>query len=186
MIKTLKLAPVIELNNDQFYRLCQANPDLRLELTANGELIINPPTGGDTGEYNSNLNADFGIWNRQTKRGKVFDSSTGFKLPNGATRSPDVGWVSLERWQQLTPQQQESFPPIAPDFVLELISPSDTLKETQDKMKEYIDNGVLLGWLIHRKQGFVEIYRPGQPVEKVDMPVGLSGENILPGFSINL
>lgn len=126
------------------------------------------------------------IWNRQTKLGKVFDSSTAFKLPNGAIRSPDVAWVSLERWQQLTPQQQESFPPIAPDFVLELISPSDTLKDTQEKMKEYIDNGVKLGWLIHRQSHFVEIYQPGKQVERLEMPVCLSGEQILPEFSMTL
>jgi Uma2 family endonuclease len=186
MTTTLKLTPIIQLNDDQFYRLCQVNPDLRLELTANGELIMNPPTGGGTGEFNSNLNAEFVIWNRQTKLGKVFDSSTGFKLPNGATRSPDVAWISLERWQQLTPQQQESFPPIAPDFVLELISPSDTLKDVQEKMQEYIDNGVKLAWLINRKSRFVEIYRPGKPVERVEMPVCLRGENILPGLSLNL
>jgi Uma2 family endonuclease len=186
MTTTLKLNPIIELTDEQFYRLCQFNRDLRLERNANGELIVNPPTGGDTGRFNASLIGEFYIWNRQAKLGEIFDSSTGFKLPNGATRSPDVSWIQTERWNQLTPKQQEGFPPIVPDFVLELMSPSDELVDAQDKMKEYIDNGVRLGWLINRKGNCVEIYRQNPEVEIVKMPVKLSGENVLPGFILNL
>ncbi|MDY7022618.1 MAG: Uma2 family endonuclease [Cyanobacteriota bacterium] len=186
MTKTLKFIPIIKFTDEQFFDFCQFNSDLRLESNNRGELIVNPPTGGDTGRFNSEINADFVIWNRRTKLGKVFDSSTGFKFPNGATRSPDVSWILLERWNQLTPKQQASFPPIVPDFVLELMSQSDTLKDTQDKMKEYIDNGVRLGWLINPKGNFVEIYRPTQPVEVVKMPVKLDGGDVLPGFELNI
>ena len=186
MTTTLKLDPIIQLTDEQFYRLCQSNPDLRLERNAKGELIVNPPTGGDTGTFNAGLIGEFYIWNKQTQLGFLFDSSTGFKLPNGATRSPDVSWIESERWKQLTPQQQAGFPPIVPDFVLELMSPSDDLRDVQDKMKEYIDNGVRLGWLINTDAKTVEIYRPAQSIEIVKMPSLLSGEDVLPGFSLNL
>ena len=183
---TIDLSPVIKLTDDQFYELCCKNPDVKFERNAKGELIIMSPTGGETGNRNSEINADFVIWNRQTKLGKVFDSSTGFKLPNGADRSPDVAWIKQERWDTLTSQQKEKFPPIAPDFVLELMSPSDTLQETQAKMQEYIDNQVKLGWLIDRKTRRVEIYRLGQEVEVLESPTELSGEDVLPGFVLNL
>ncbi|GAB1538270.1 hypothetical protein NUACC21_09280 [Scytonema sp. NUACC21] len=126
---TLQIKPAIELTDEQFYLLCRKNPDIKFERNANGELIIMSPTGGETGNFNSEINADFVFWNRQTKRGKVFDSSTAFKLPNGADRSPDVSWVKQDRWEALTPEQKNKFPPIAPDFVLELMSPSDDLKK---------------------------------------------------------
>lgn len=145
-----------------------------------------PPTGGETGNRNSEINADFVIWNRQTQLGKVFDSSTCFKLPNGADRSPDVAWVAKERWEDLIPEQREKFPPLAPDFVLELMSPTDSLEAAQAKMREYIDNGVRLGWLIDRKQRQVEIYRPGYPPEILQTPAALSEESVLPGFVLNL
>ncbi len=183
---TIDLSPVIKLTDDQFYELCRKNPDVKFERNAKGELIIMSPTGGETGNCNSEINANFVIWNRQTKLGKVFDSSTGFKLPNGADRSPDVAWIKQERWDALTPQQKEKFPPIAPDFVLELMSPSDTLQKTQEKMQEYRDNQVKLGWLIDRKTRRVEIYRLGQEVEVLESPTELSGEDILPGFVLNL
>ncbi|BAY45171.1 hypothetical protein SAMD00079811_27730 [Scytonema sp. HK-05] len=128
---TLNLKPVIELTDEQFYQLCQKNPDVKFERSAKGELIIMSPTGGETGNCNAEILVDFVIWNRQTKLGKVFDSSTGFKLPNGADRSPDVAWIKQERWDTLTPEQKEKFPPIAPDFVLELMSPSDDLQKVQ-------------------------------------------------------
>ncbi|MGL5081688.1 MAG: Uma2 family endonuclease [Microcoleaceae cyanobacterium] len=178
--------PKVYVTDELFWDLCQVNPDLRLERTATGELIVNPPTGSDTGQYNAGLIVDFGIWNRQTQLGKVFDSSTGFKLPNGATRSPDVSWIQSERWNNLTPDQQEKFAPIAPDFVLELLSPSDTLKDVQDKMQEYIDNGVRLGWLVNRKGSWVEIYRPGQPIQVLSIPARLEGEDVLPGFELQI
>ncbi len=183
---TIDLSPVIKLTDDQFYELCRKNPDVKFERNAKGELIIMSPTGGETGNRNAEIIIEFGIWNRQTKLGKVFDSSTGFKLPNGAERSPDVAWIKQERWDTLTPQQKEKFPPIAPDFVLELMSPSDTLQKTQAKMQEYRDNQVKLGWLIDRKTRRVEIYRLGQEVEVLESPTELSGEDVLPGFVLNL
>ncbi len=186
MTTTLKLAPIIQLTDEQFYRLCQFNPDLRLERNAKGELIVNPPTGGETGARNFDLYLELGAWNKRTQLGICFDSSTGFKLPNGATRSPDVARVRLDRWESLSPQQQRRFPPLAPDFVIELMSPSDELVDVQAKMREYIDNGVRLGWLINTDAKTVEVYRPVQSVEIVKMPSLLSGEDVLPGFSLNL
>jgi Uma2 family endonuclease len=183
---TLNLKPVIELTDEQFYQLCRKNPDIKFERNAKGELLIMSPTGGETGNHNSEINADFVIWNRQTKLGKVFDSSTGFKLPNGANRSPDVAWIKQERWDALTPEQKEKFPPIAPDFVLELMSPSDDLQKVQEKMQEYMENQVKLGWLIDRKTRRVEIYRLGKEVEVLESPTQLSGEDVLPGFILNL
>ena len=183
---TIQLEPSVHLSDEQFYSLCRNNPDLKFELTATGELIIMSPTGGETGNYNAEINAEFVIWNRQTQLGKVFDSSTCFILPNGAKRSPDVAWIKKQRWDSLTPEQKETFPPIAPDFVLELMSPSDSLKNTQNKMLEYQENQVQLGWLINRKNQQVEIYRLGQQVEVLNAPSTLSGENILPGFILDL
>jgi Uma2 family endonuclease len=183
---TLNLNPIIKLTDDQFFQLCQENENIRLERTAKGELIIMSPAGGETGNSNAGLTAQIWIWNESHKLGKVFDSSTGFKLPNGADRSPDASWVKLERWNALTPEQQKKFPPLCPDFVVELMSPSDSLKETQDKMKEYRDNGAVLGWLINRKSRQVEIYRLNQEVEVLESPAAVSGEDVLPGFILNL
>lgn len=183
---TLNFNPIIQLTDDQFYQLCRENPGVKFERNHKGELIIMPPTGGETGNKNSEINADFVIWNRQTKLGVCFDSSTCFKLPNGANRSPDVAWIRKDRWDGLTPEQQEKFPPIAPDFVLELMSPSDNLEDTQAKMREYIDNQVKLGWLINRKTRQVGIYRQGKASEVLESPTQLSGEDILPGFILNL
>ncbi len=186
IVSTLDLNPIIDLTDEQFYTLCQANPDVKFERNANGTLVIMSPTGGETGNRNFEIGADFAIWNRQTKLGVCFDSSTCFKLPNGAQRSPDIAWVKQERWQALTPAQREQFPPIAPDFVLELLSPSDSLPATQTKMQEYIDNGVQLGWLINRKNRTVEIYRPNQPVQTLTNPTQLSDTDILPGFTLTM
>jgi Uma2 family endonuclease len=183
---TVNLNPIIKLTDEQFYQLCKENPEIKLERNAKGELIIMPPTGGETGNKNSEINADFVIWNRQTKLGVCFDSSTCFKLPNGANRSPDFAWIRKERWDALTPEEQERFPPIAPDFVLELMSPSDSLEDAQTKMREYIDNQVKLGWLINRKTRQVEIYRQEKPTQVLDSPTQLFGEDILPGFILNL
>jgi Uma2 family endonuclease len=183
---TLNLDSVIELTDEQFYKLCRNNPDLKFERNAHGELIIMPPTGGETGRRNSSLITDVNLWNRQTRLGQVFDSSTCFKLPNGADRSPDVSWIRQDRWDALTLEQKEKFPPICPDFVIELMSPSDTLKTVQAKMQEYVDNGLQLGWLLNRKDRQVEIYRPEQTVESLRSPTSLSGETILPGFVLDL
>jgi Uma2 family endonuclease len=179
---TLNFNPVIEMTDEQFYQLCRANPDVKFERSPTGELLIMPPTGGETGNCNSEIGADFVFWNRKTKLGKVFDSSTCFRLPKGGSRSPDVAWIQQARWDALTPEQKEKFPPIAPDFVLELTSPTDSLQETQAKMQEYMLSGVKLGWLIHRKTRTVEIYRPEQAVEILESPTTLSGEATLSGF----
>ena len=183
---TLNLNPIIKLTDEQFFELCQENENIRLERTAKGELIIMSPAGGETSNSNAGLTAQIWIWNQRNKLGKVFDSSGGFKLPNGANRAPDACWVKLERWDALTPEQKKKFPPICPDFVVELMSPSDSLKETQDKMKEYRDNGAVLGWLINRKSRQVEIYRPNQEVEILQSPTTVSSEDILPGFVLSL
>ncbi|HEY9649951.1 MAG TPA: Uma2 family endonuclease [Coleofasciculaceae cyanobacterium] len=183
---TINFDSIIKLNDDQFYQLCRANPDIKFERNAKGEIIIVPPTGGETGKRNAKLTTRFCVWNEQTNLGEVFDSSTCFKLPNGANRSPDVSWIKKERWEALTPQQQEKFPPIAPDFVLELMSPTDTLKDVRDKMQEYMSNQVRLGWLINPQKGEVEIYRQGQEVEILKASSELSGEDVLPGFVLDL
>jgi Uma2 family endonuclease len=183
---TLNLNSIIKLTSDQFYQLCEANPGLKLERSANGELIVMPPTGGETGKRNSKLNLQVGIWNEQTELGEVFDSSTGFTLPNKADRSPDASWGEKSRWSALTPEQREKFISLCPAFVIELVSPSDSLKKTQQKMQEYMENGCRLGWLINRKEREVEIYSPGQDVEVLQSPLTLSGENVLPGFVLNL
>ncbi len=183
---TINLNSVIELDEDQFYELCRTNPDVKFERNAQGELIIMSPTGGLTGKYNADIVTDLNLWNRQRKLGIVFDSSTGFKLPNGADRSPDAAWISLKRWNQLNLKQQEKFVPLCPDFVIELRSRSDRLKTLQEKMEEYRNNGTVLGWLINRKDKQVEIYRQGQPKEVLNQPSSLSGEDTLPDFVLNL
>ncbi|MBW4631279.1 MAG: Uma2 family endonuclease [Iphinoe sp. HA4291-MV1] len=182
----LDLRPIIKLTHDQFEQIAAANRDLRLELTAHGELIIMPPTGGNTGRRNADLTYQLRAWNRQTQLGEVFDSSTVFQLPNGAERSPDAAWVSSERWNLLTPEQQDTFPPLCPDFVVELRSKTDSLKTLQQKMLEYMDNGCRLGWLINYQQRQVEIYRAGQAKEILQSPQTLSGEEVLPGFVLDL
>ena len=183
---TIDFRSIMNITDEQFYQLCRVNPDLKFERNAQGEIIIMPPTGGETGNRNAEIGADFVIWNRQAELGVCFDSSTCFKLPNGANRSPDVAWILRERWDSLTPKQQEKFPPICPDFVLELMSPSDNLKDTRAKMREYLDSGARLGWLINCQNKQVEIYRQNQEVEVLQSPIALSGEDVLPGFVLNL
>ena len=183
---TLKLNSIIKLTSEQFYQLCEENPDLKLERNANGELIAMPPTGGETGKRNLTAGALLWLWNDETQLGEAFDSSTGFTLPNKADRSPDASWVEKSRWDALTPEQREKFIPLCPDFVIELVSPSDSLKKTQEKMQEYMENGCRLGWLINRKKREVEIYRPGREVEVLQSPQTISGEDVLPGFVLNL
>ena len=183
---TLQLPPVLQLTDEQFEQLSAVNQDLRLELTAKGELIIMPPTGGETGNRNFEIYIDLGIWNRQNRLGKAFDSSTGFRLPNGATRSPDASWVRMARWDALTEEQRKKFLPLCPDFAVELVSETDDLEDTQEKMQEYLDNGLSLGWLINPRTQQVEIYRPNQAVEVLQSPATLSGENVLPGFVLDL
>lgn len=180
------LKSLLNLTDEQFYELCRTNPEIKFERTPGGSLLIMAPTGGETGNRNSEINAEFVLWNRQTQLGKVFDSSTCFKLPRGGDRSPDLAWIRQDRWDALTPSQREKFPPIAPDFVMELMSPSDGLTESQAKMQEYWQSGVCLGWLIDRKQRQVWIYRSDAIPERLDDPEKLSGENILPGFQLNM
>jgi len=185
----LELPPELTLyvTQEQFETLTAANRDLRLERTAEGKLIVNPPTGGESGKRNLNISTQLGNWfEAHEELGEAFDSSTGFKLPNGANRSPDASWIRRERWESLTPQQRKEFVPLCPDFVIELRSESDSLPKLQAKMQEYIDNGTRLGWLIDPKNRRVEIYRPGREVEVLENPSHLSGEDILPGFVLNL
>ena len=182
---TIRLDP-LTLSDDQFYQLCQNNRDLRFERTGRGDLVIMPPTGGETGERNSEINYQLRYWNKQAQGGKVFDSSTGFKLPDGADKSPDAAWIPLEKWNGLTTDERQGFVPLCPDFVIELRSKSDNLKVLQEKMQEYLENGTRLGWLINRQDRQVEIYRQGQAVEVLENPNSLSGENILPSFVLDL
>lgn len=183
---TLNLHPVLDLTDDQFYELCQANRDLRLERTATGEIIIMPPAGGETGNRNIEISFQLQAWSRDNDLGIAFDSSTGFKLPNGAERSPDASWVRRDRWNNLSAEQKRKFPPLCPDFVIELRSETDSTKVLRLKMQEYINNGAKLGWLIDPKTRNVEIYRLERQVEIVQNPATLSGEDILPGFVLNL
>ncbi|NJR15754.1 MAG: Uma2 family endonuclease [Calothrix sp. CSU_2_0] len=187
---TLNLPPSVGLTDEQFYQLCIANEPWILELTQTGELLIITPTGGESGIRNSDINTELGLWNRQTRLGKVFDSSTEFKLPSGAYRCPDAAWVKLERWQALTKDEQRRFPPMCPDFVIELRSETDSLEKLRAKMREYQENGASLGWLIDPQTPLVEIYRSGQDVEVLnfsfDNPPLLSGEEVLPGFVLDL
>ncbi|AFY41063.1 Uma2 family endonuclease [Nostoc sp. PCC 7107] len=183
---TINLKPALELTDEQFFQICQANRDLKFERTATGELIIMPPTGGETGNKNARITQQVMNWTDADGTGIAFDSSTCFKLPKGGDRSPDAAWIKLERWNALTDEQKEKFPPICPDFVIELLSPSDSLKVAQEKMREYIDNGVRLGLLINRKSRQVEIYRQGKEVYVLESPITVSGEDILNGFVLNL
>lgn len=185
MVK-LNLRPILSLTSQQFRQLCFANPEAKLELTAQGELVIMSPTGGESGIRNTEIIYQLQAWNKQKKLGVVFDSSTMFQLPSGAFRSPDAAWIILSRWNGLSQSDKETFPPIVPDFIIELRSSSDSLKELQNKMQEYISNGVKLGWLINPKNKQVEIYRVDGSKEVLDNPSTLSGEDILPGFVLEL
>jgi Uma2 family endonuclease len=176
----------VDLSDEQFYQLCLDNQNWQLERTVKGELVIMSPVGGVSGNREADLITDLNLWNRQTQLGRVFSSSTIFRLPEGGDRSPDAAWVANERWESLTPEEQEKFPPICPDFVIELRSRTDSLSQLQEKMQEYLNSGLRLGWLINPQAQQVEIYRPNQTVEIVQLPVSLSGEDTLPGFVLNL
>jgi Uma2 family endonuclease len=177
----------LQVTPEQFEELARANSELRLERNATGELIVSPPTGWETGDRNFKLIVQLGNWCEQNDRaGKAFDSSTGFILPNGANRSPDVSWVSITRWNALTETEKGTYPKICPDFVVELRSASDNLAPLQEKMQEYLNNGAVLGWLIDPKNCRVEIYRAGQVVEVLENPAELVGEEVLPGLVVKL
>ncbi|MEG4502859.1 Uma2 family endonuclease [Microcoleus sp. F6_B4] len=182
----IPLTLTLTVTREQFIELAIANRELQLERTATGELIVNPPTGGETGKRNLDIEGQLWLWNRQTKLGKAFNSSTGFHLPNGADRSPDASWVRQERWDGLTPKQKEGFIPLCPDFVVELRSKTDNMEPLRAKMKEYMNNGARLCWLIDRKNRKVEIYRQSQDVEVLENPATQSGEDVLPGFVLDL
>jgi len=184
---TLNLSSLVDSISDrQLEALSRDNPDARLERDSQGHLIFMSPTGGETGNRNGELFFQIKLWNKQSKLGQVFDSSTGFKLSNGAVRSPDVSWVANSKWNSLTKQQKRKFVPLDPDFVLELMSPTDDLDKLQNKMKEYINCGVNLGWLINPDDRQVEIYRPGKKKEVLNNPLTLSGEEILSGLVVDL
>ncbi|MCW6037680.1 Uma2 family endonuclease [Spirulina subsalsa FACHB-351] len=171
---------------EQFTALAVCNRELQLERTAIGELIVNPPTGWQTGKRNRSIIGQLDRWYENYQQGEAFDCNTGFTLPNGAIRSPDASWVSPERWEVLTDEQKATFPQICPDFVVELRSQSDSLKLLQEKMQEYLENGARLGWLIDPQTRMVEVYRRGLDVEILSNPAELSGEEVLSGFVLNL
>ena len=181
----LKLKPAINLTDDQLFELCQLNGDWRIEYTAQGELIVMPPTGGETSNRNAELTYQVQAWTRRDQAGVAFDSSGGFKLPNGATRSPDAAWVRRSRLAGLTREQKQKFLPLCPDFVIELRSPTDNLQAVLDKMQEYLDNGAQLGWLLDPLTRRVHVYLPQRPPEILDAPNTLSADPLLPGFVLD-
>lgn len=183
---TLNLRSVVQLTDEEFLHLCAQNPDVQLERTATGDLIIMPPTGGETGKRNASLALELGLWNRQTQLGVTFDSSTGFVLPNGAIRSPDAAWIPQARWESLTVEQRQRFLPLCPDFVVELLSPSDRWQDGYTKLQEYQANGTRLGWLIDPQTRHVGIFRPAGLVEVLENSLQLSGEAVLPEFTLSL
>jgi Uma2 family endonuclease len=176
----------LKMSGDEFYDFCMRHEDLNLELSSEGDLIVVPPTGGKTGIRNSKLNFRFGLWAEKDGTGETFDSSSMFSLPNGAKRSPDLCWIKKERWEALSEKEQEKFSPICPDFVVELRSPSDSLKRLQKKMEEYVENGAQLGWLLDPSTRKVYVYRPGAEVEALEDPEAVSGEPLLRGFTLDV
>lgn len=183
---TVHLKPVVELTPDRFFELAGINRDLRMELTGEGELVVMPPAGGETGSRNAEITLQLGVWAKQDGTGTTFDSSTGFTLSNGAVRSPDASWVERSRLEALTDEQRKKFVPLCPDFIIELRSPTDRLSVLQDKMQEYLDNGAKLGWLIDPEQKRVYVYRPHSEVKELHNPEKISGGPILSGFVLNL
>jgi Uma2 family endonuclease len=175
---------IVPMTEEQFYQFCLANRDLRIERNSSGEVIVMPPAFSDTGNRNFNIAAQLWNWTEREGTGLGFDSSTGFTLPNGATRSPDAAWIKLARWNQLTEKQKASFAPICPDFVIELRSKSDTVASLQKKMAEYLANGTILGWLIDRQNRQVHIYRPHQEPVILHDPQRVDGKPELPGFEL--
>ena len=182
----LKLDPVLQISPRAFKEIVALNPNHQFELTATGELVVMSPTGGETGERNDEISFQLRRWHKETRLGKTFNAATGFNLPGGGIRSPDASWLSLSRWEALTSDERVSFPPLCPDFVVELRSPCDNLGDLRSKMQEYIDNGALLAWLIDPNRKIVEIYRTGGLTEVLLNPSQLSGENVLPGFVLDL
>jgi Uma2 family endonuclease len=182
----VNLPAIDQMSLAEFCAFCQANQDLRIERTATGKVVIMPPTFSDTGNRNGKAFQQLANWADQNGTGETFDSSAGFTLPNGATRSPDASWIKLDRWNALTDAEKASFAPICPDFVIELRSSSDTLVGLQEKMQEYIDNGAVLGFLIDRKNRSVHVYRPNQEPQILDNPEIVEGDPELPGFGLRM
>jgi len=180
------LQPVLNMTEDQFFELCQINRDLRIERNARGELIIMPPEGGETGDRDAEITMQLRTWAKRDGTGTTFGSSTGFRLPNNAVRSPDAAWVLKSRLAKLTAKQKKKFLPLCPDFVIELRSPTDSLSILKDKMQEYLDNGLTLGWLIDPEKKRVYIYRPQAPIEQLEGAETVSGVPVLPGFVLDL
>ncbi|MGK7920092.1 MAG: Uma2 family endonuclease [Trichodesmium sp.] len=183
----LQMLPDLKMTEEQFFEFCQINRDLRIETNKFGELLIMPPTGSETGNREFNICVQLGLWSEEDGTGLAFSSSTGFTLSTGAKKSPDASWIKLERGQSLSQEQKEKFAPICPDFVVELMAPSDNLKTLQEKMAEYMaEPGVKLGWLIDRKERKVYIYRPGIATQCLENPDNVSGEPVLPGFVLKM
>lgn len=182
----LQMLPNMIMTDDQFFDFCQLNRHFRIERNQIGDLFIMSPTGSETEERNFNLIVQLGIWTKQDGTGVGFGSSGGFTLPNGAVRSPDAAWIKRTKWEAIPADKRKKFAPICPEFVVELRSENDSLSTLKEKMQEYIDNGTQLAWLIDRKQRQVFIYRPNCGVEELDNPQTLTGEDILPGFVLDL
>ena len=175
----------VRLSDDQFYRFCRDNPDLRIEMTAAGELIVMSPTNPNTGRKNARIISRLDTWAQQDGTGECFDSNSEFTLPNGAKRAPDASWISKSRWNRFTEAEKNTFTEICPDFVIELRSPSDRVSDLEEKMEEYIANGSRLGWLLDPIENRATIYRPGQPPQRIDSPAIISGDPVLPGFNFD-
>jgi Uma2 family endonuclease len=182
----VQLRPVLDLTEEQFFAFSQLNRDLRMERNARGDLTIMPPTGGETGDQNAEIGMQLRLWAKRDGTGTTFDSSSGFRLPNSAIRSPDAAWVSFARLAALTAEQRKVFIPLCPDFVIELRSPTDSLAVVRDKMDEYIANGARLAWLLDAVTKRVYVYRPQAPVQQLDDPDTISGDPVLPGFALDL
>jgi Uma2 family endonuclease len=177
---------VVQMNDDQFFKFCQFNRDLRIERTARGDILVMAPAGSESSRQNADLTMQLRVWAKQEGSGIVYDSSAGFKLPNGATRSPDASWILKSRLKRFSQQARQKFLPLCPDFVVELKSPTDRLSDLQAKMREYVNNGARLGWLINPETMQVLVYRPGSPVEVLDKPEGVAGGPEFPGFVLDL
>ena len=198
MTMTLALPPVVHaplrmhfgsgkgMTDEEFFEFCRVNRDLRIERTVKGEVIVMPPTGVETGDRNAEITMQLRLWAKKNGEGRTFDSSTAFSLPNGATRAPDAAWVRHERLDGLTSQEKRRFAPLCPEFVIELRSPSDTLADVEEKMREYMDNGATLGWLVDPDTRCVHVYRAGAPVERRENPTSVSAEPVLRGFVLDL
>ena len=185
-VLTLHFSSALRMDSHEFFEFCHANPDLRMELTCEGDVIIMPPTGSKSGQRNFTLIGQFGIWMQSDETGFGFDSSAGFTLPNGAVRAPDLAWIRKERWDMLSEDEQEKFAPICPDFVVELLSRTDRLETIKDKMQEYIDNGAQLGWLIDPRERNVYVYRLGEEIVCLSDPETISGDPVLPNFELDV